>query len=124
MPKQGVTLLRLTGYPCPNMSALDELLRHWRSNPDADATIALCSFLGTSPREALIREVATSAETWHADDGNVMLAVGRMHLDAGLVAEAKFDSRAVVGWSEPQTIWQRSSDETSISEPVFESSGC
>jgi len=71
------------------MSALDELLRHWRSNPDADATIALCSFLGTSAREELIREVATSAETWHSDDGNVMLAVGRMHLDAGFLAEAQ-----------------------------------
>src|SRR6478752_481440 len=71
------------------MSALDELLRHWRSNPDADATIALCSFLGTPPREELIREVATSAEAWHAEDGPVMLAVGRMHLDAGLLAEAQ-----------------------------------
>ena len=71
------------------MSALDELLRQWRSNPDADATVALCSFLGTSTREELIREVATSAETWHAEDGNVMLAVGRMHLDAGLLADAQ-----------------------------------
>ncbi|HWZ89323.1 MAG TPA: hypothetical protein VNW92_10750, partial [Polyangiaceae bacterium] len=71
------------------MSALDELLSQWRSNPDADATIALCSFLGTSSREELIREVATSAETWHADDGRVMLAVGRMQLDAGLLAEAQ-----------------------------------
>jgi tetratricopeptide (TPR) repeat protein len=71
------------------MSALDELLRQWRSNPDADATIALCSFLGTSPREELIREVATSAETWHAEDGPVMLAVGRMHLDLGSLAEAQ-----------------------------------
>src|SRR5450432_3548319 len=71
------------------MSALDELLSQWRSNPDADATIALCSFLGTSSREELIREVATSAETWHAEDGRVMLAVGRMHLDAGLLAEAQ-----------------------------------
>ncbi len=71
------------------MSALDELLSQWRSNPDADSTIALCSFLGTSPREELIREVATSAETWHSDDGQVMLAVGRMHLDAGLLAEAQ-----------------------------------
>jgi len=71
------------------MSALDELLRQWRSNPDADATIALCSFLGTSSREELIREVAASAETWHAQDGAVMLAVGRMHLDAGLLAEAQ-----------------------------------
>jgi len=71
------------------MSALDELLRQWRSNPDADATIALCSFLGTSSREELIREVAASAETWHTEDGNVMLAVGRMHLDAGFLAEAQ-----------------------------------
>jgi hypothetical protein len=71
------------------MSALDELLSQWRSNPDADATIALCSFLGTSSREELIREVATSAETWHTEDGRVMLAVGRMHLDAGLLAEAQ-----------------------------------
>ncbi|MEI9939360.1 MAG: hypothetical protein WDO69_19230 [Pseudomonadota bacterium] len=71
------------------MSALDELLRQWRSNPDADATIALCSFLGTSSREELIREVATSADTWHTEDGRVMLAVGRMHLDAGLLAEAQ-----------------------------------
>jgi len=71
------------------MSALDELLRHWRSNPDADATIALCSFLGTSSREELIREVAASAETWHPEDGKVMLAVGRMFLDAGLLSEAQ-----------------------------------
>jgi len=71
------------------MGALDELLRQWRSNPDAEATIALCSFLGTSTREELIREVAASAETWHTEDGNVMLAVGRMHLDAGLLAEAQ-----------------------------------
>jgi tetratricopeptide (TPR) repeat protein len=71
------------------MSALDELLSQWRSNPDADATIALCSFLGTSSREELIREVATSAETWHAEDGRVMLAVGRMYLDASLLAEAQ-----------------------------------
>src|SRR5882724_7507704 len=71
------------------MSALDELLSQWRSNPDADATIALCSFLGTSSREELIREVATSAETWHSEEGAVMLAVGRMHLDAGLLPEAQ-----------------------------------
>jgi uncharacterized protein HemY len=71
------------------MSALDELLSQWRSNPDADATIALCSFLGSSSREELIREVSASAETWHAEDGRVMLAVGRMHLDAGLLAESQ-----------------------------------
>ncbi len=71
------------------MSALDELLGRWRSNPDADATIALSSYLGTSPSEDLIREVSASADTWHAADGRVMLAVGRMHLDAGFLAEAQ-----------------------------------
>ncbi|MEP7053477.1 MAG: hypothetical protein ABJB12_24145 [Pseudomonadota bacterium] len=71
------------------MSALDELLSQWRSNPDADATIALCSFLGTSSREELIREVSASAQTWHVDDSSVMLAVGRMHLDAGFLPEAQ-----------------------------------
>src|SRR4051812_11690967 len=71
------------------MSALDELLRQWRGHPHADATIALCSFLGTSSREELIREVAASAETWHVEDERVMLAVRRMHLDAGFLAEAQ-----------------------------------
>ena len=59
------------------MSALDELLSQWRSNPDADATIALCSFLGNSSREELIREVSASADTWHVEDGRVMLEIGR-----------------------------------------------
>src|SRR4051812_3769785 len=71
------------------MSALDELLQRWRSNPDANSTVALCSYLGGSAREELIREVAASAETWHADDGDVLLAVGRMYLDAGMLAEAQ-----------------------------------
>jgi len=71
------------------MSALDELLSRWRSNPDADSTIALCSFLGTSSREELIREVAASAETWHVEDSAVMLSVGRMYLDAEMLAEAQ-----------------------------------
>src|SRR5450432_1461477 len=87
--KQALQVLDGPEYPPPDMSALDELLSQWRSNPDADATIALCSFLGNSSREELIREVSASADTWHAEDGRVMLAVGRMHLDAGLLAEAQ-----------------------------------
>lgn len=71
------------------MSALDELLSSWRANPDADATVALCSYLGVSAREDLIREVASSAETWHAEDPAVMLAVGRMYLDSGLLPESQ-----------------------------------
>jgi predicted Zn-dependent protease len=71
------------------MRALDELLNSWRSNPDADATIAVCSYLGSSKRDELIREVGASAETWHAANAAVMLAVGRMYLDASLLQEAQ-----------------------------------
>lgn len=71
------------------MRALDELLNSWRSNPDADATIAVCSYLGTSKRDDLVREVGASAETWHAANGGVMLAVGRMYLEAGMLQEAQ-----------------------------------
>src|SRR5215207_9414292 len=71
------------------MRALEELLNSWRSNPDADATIAVCSYLGSSKRDELIREVGASAETWHAADGNVMLAVGRMYLEAGMLQDAQ-----------------------------------
>lgn len=71
------------------MRALDELLQSWRSNPDADATVAVCSFLGGSRRDELIREVGASAETWHAGDAAVMLAVGRMYLEAEMLQEAQ-----------------------------------
>lgn len=71
------------------MRALDELLKSWRANPDADATIAVCSYLGTSKREELIREVGASAETWHSGESAVMLAVGRMYLDANMLQEAQ-----------------------------------
>jgi predicted Zn-dependent protease len=72
-----------------SMRALDELLKSWRSNPDADATIAVCSYLGSSKRDELVREVGASAETWHAANAAVMLAVGRMYLDANLLQEAQ-----------------------------------
>jgi len=71
------------------MRALDELLKSWRSNPDADATVAVCSFLGGSKRDDLIREVGASAETWHAGSATVMLAVGRMYLEAQMLQEAQ-----------------------------------
>ncbi|MES1186083.1 MAG: hypothetical protein ABUL60_19885 [Myxococcales bacterium] len=71
------------------MRALEELLKSWRSNPDADATVAVCSFLGSSKRDDLIREVGASAETWHAGDAAVMLAVGRMYLEGNMLQEAQ-----------------------------------
>src|SRR6266516_1139545 len=60
------------------MSALDELLAKWRENPDSGTTLALCTYLGTSLREDLIREVGSTAEAWHKDDASVMLAVGTL----------------------------------------------
>jgi tetratricopeptide (TPR) repeat protein len=83
------------------MRALEELLNSWRSNPDADATIAVCSYLGSSKRDELIREVGASAETWHAGDGNVMLAVGRMYLEAGMLQEAQ-TSLVTAGKADPR----------------------
>jgi tetratricopeptide (TPR) repeat protein len=75
------------------MQALDELVARWRKNPDPESTLALCAHLGTSDaaeRQAeLMREVANLAETWHRDNHPVMLSVGRMYLDAGLLAEAQ-----------------------------------
>lgn len=80
-------------YSLGPMQALDELVARWRKNPDPESTLALCAHLGTShqaghPTE-LLREVASLAETWHHDNHPVMLSVGRMYLDAGLLAEAQ-----------------------------------
>ena len=44
------------------MRALDELLNSWRANPDADATVAVCSYLGSSKRDELIREVGATKQ--------------------------------------------------------------
>ena len=71
------------------MGALDEMLAKWRENPDAGTTLALCTYLGTSRKEDLIREVGSTAEAWHKDDPQVMLAIGRMYLDAALLQEAQ-----------------------------------
>lgn len=71
------------------MQALDELVARWRKNPDPDATLALCAHLGTTRQSELLREVGNTAEAWHRDNLSVMLSVGRMYLDAGLLAEAQ-----------------------------------
>lgn len=71
------------------MGALDDLLAAWRANPDAEATIALCSYLGATRHDDLVKEVASCAETWHSRDVDVMVAVGRMYLDLGMLPEAQ-----------------------------------
>ncbi|HEX2879239.1 MAG TPA: hypothetical protein VHO25_06860, partial [Polyangiaceae bacterium] len=71
------------------MRALEEMLARWRKNPDAQLTLALCSTIGSSKREELVREVGVAAETWHRTDLPVMIAVGRMYLESGLLAEAQ-----------------------------------
>jgi tetratricopeptide (TPR) repeat protein len=71
------------------MQALDELVARWRKNPDSEATQALCAHLGTSQKSELMREVGNAADAWHRDNHPVMLSVGRMYLDAGLLAEAQ-----------------------------------
>jgi tetratricopeptide (TPR) repeat protein len=71
------------------MSALEQALAAWRNNPSAPSTVALCSYLGPSHHHDLIREVGERASTWHVTDVDVMLAVGRMYLDANLLTEAQ-----------------------------------
>jgi tetratricopeptide (TPR) repeat protein len=70
------------------MQALDELVGRWRKNPDPESTVALCSHLGTSREAELLREVGNTAGAWHRENHSVMSSVGRMYLDAGLLAEA------------------------------------
>src|SRR5690554_349669 len=71
------------------MSALDELLRSWRANPDAEATIALCTALGGANRPELMEEVRGVAQQWHATDARVLLRLGLMFLEAGALVEAQ-----------------------------------
>lgn len=71
------------------MSALDELVRSWRANPDPEGTIAVCVALGASGRRDLMDEVRGVADAWHTENFDVMLAVGRMFLDAGALVEAQ-----------------------------------
>lgn len=72
------------------MQALDELVARWRKNPDPESTLALCAHLGTTPQKSeLLREVGNAADAWHRDNHGVMLSVGRMYLEAGLLAEAQ-----------------------------------
>ncbi|HEU5074418.1 MAG TPA: hypothetical protein VFU02_09600, partial [Polyangiaceae bacterium] len=71
------------------MSALDELLNRWRRSPEANATLALCSHLGAAQRKDLIVEVGAAALKRHANQAEVMLAVGRMYLDASMFGEAQ-----------------------------------
>jgi hypothetical protein len=71
------------------MQALEELVARWRNNPDPEATQALCAHLGTFPHSELMREVGHAAEAWHRDNHMVMLSVGMMFLDAGLLSDAQ-----------------------------------
>jgi tetratricopeptide (TPR) repeat protein len=88
--ENGVKLCRIgPAYFFGLMQALDELVARWRKNPDQEATLALCAHLGTSGEADLLREVGNTAEAWHRDNHTVMLSVGRMYLDAGLLAEAQ-----------------------------------
>jgi hypothetical protein len=85
------------------MNGFDELLLRWRKNPDPTTTIALCSHLGVAKRQELIREVANTAETWHRKDLDVMLATGRMYLDAGMLPEAQA-ALVIAGKIDPKQI--------------------
>lgn len=89
VPKKRQALPDRAGYFYGKMQALDELVARWRKNPDSESTLALCAHLGRSQQSELMREVGNTAEAWHRENAAVMLSVGRMYLDAGLLAEAQ-----------------------------------
>ena len=89
VPKKRQALPDRAGYFYGHMQALDELVARWRKNPDSESTLALCAHLGRTPQSELMREVGNTAEAWHRENASVMLSVGRMYLDAGLLAEAQ-----------------------------------
>jgi Flp pilus assembly protein TadD len=89
VPKKRKASPERAGYFYVQMQALDELVARWRKNPDSESTLALCAHLGRSPQSELMREVGNTAEAWHRENAAVMLSVGRMYLDAGLLAEAQ-----------------------------------
>ncbi|MDX2053925.1 MAG: hypothetical protein SFV15_16100 [Polyangiaceae bacterium] len=69
-------------------SALNELLKAWRSHPDEDTTTALCGYLGATLQLGLIGEVGRTAESAYSQNPEVLLAVGRMYLAAGMFPAA------------------------------------
>jgi predicted Zn-dependent protease len=89
VPEKRQALPDRAGYFYGKMQALDELVARWRKNPDSESTLALCAHLGRSQQSELMREVGNTAEAWHRENASVMLSVGRMYLDAGLLAEGQ-----------------------------------
>jgi hypothetical protein len=71
------------------MGALDEMLTAWRARPDAELTLALCSYAGATRSTPLIAEIGATAEHVLANEAEVMLAVGRMYLGAGMYSDAQ-----------------------------------
>ena len=71
------------------MQRQDALLSRWRAHPDADTTIALCGEAGNALGEQLVREIGSLAEQRHSARIDVMTAVGRMYLAAGLLSDAQ-----------------------------------
>ena len=61
----------------------------WREVQDAPSTLALCAYLGAHPDLELMAEVARAVEQHHSASVEVMLALGRMFLDAGQLAGAQ-----------------------------------
>jgi len=69
-------------------SALNELLKAWRGDPEEDTTTALCGYLGATLQVALIDEVGRTAERLYSQNADVLIAVGRMYLAAGMFPAA------------------------------------
>ena len=82
------------------MGGLDDLLVAWRSEPDAERTLALCAAVRDTAFTTLAREILATARSNFSNEAGVLLEVGRMLTRVGLLAEAQ-TPLALAGKADP-----------------------
>jgi predicted Zn-dependent protease len=68
---------------------IDDLVQHWKQNPSAATTLALCDALRESPRGPLVQQVGEFATQRHANDAVVLVSVARMYMEASRFSDAQ-----------------------------------
>src|SRR5580692_3829383 len=71
------------------IDSLDSLVQHWKANPSAARTIALCDALRGKPHGPLMQQVGDFATQRLGDDAAVLLSVARMYMDGQRYADAQ-----------------------------------
>src|SRR5438128_2718288 len=84
------TFRNLPGLSSPPMDAtLENLIESWKSQPDVETTILVLAQVGQSGQPKLVEEVGRSASVKYASNPEVLLAIGRMYLQAYRLGDAQ-----------------------------------